>query len=247
MSGAQGYLGGFGGSIQAELFVANDSIVHFYVGGQGSVQFGGWNGGGNSGSVASGGGGGGASDVRIGGYNLNNRVLVAGGGGGYGTNGSGSITGYGGPGGQINYNFTAGNGTGQAYGTGGSISGPGVGGLFFPWGSGNNGSLGVGGSYCSTCFNMGGGQGGGGGGYYGGGAGGANSGGGGGSNWASTIISSNVLTLQGNKTGNGQIIISYNQNNFGCTDSNAINFNPNAICDDSSCIYPIYGLSLIHI
>ena len=33
----------------------------------------------------------------------------------------------------------------------------------------------------------------------------------------------------------------------GCTDSLAINYDPLAVISDSSCIYPIYGLSLIHI
>ena len=209
LSGAQGSLGGLGGSIQADLSVSNDSIIYIYVGGQGLTQYGGWNGGGSSGSVAPGGGGGGASDIRIGGNSLSNRVIVAGGGGGRGITGSGATTGYGGAGGQTSYNLSAGNGTYYAYGTGASVTSPGVGGLYFPWGSGNNGGLGYGGSYCSTCFNMGGGQGGGGSGYYGGGAGGANSGGGGGSNMANSSFTSNILTFQGNNTGHGKIIISY--------------------------------------
>ena len=42
--GAQGNVGGSGGSIQADLSVLNDSILYLYVGGQGTSQYGGWNG-----------------------------------------------------------------------------------------------------------------------------------------------------------------------------------------------------------
>ena len=53
------------------------------VGGQAPSDQGGFNGGGDSGHANSGfGGGGGASDIRIGGTTLKDRVLVAGGGGG---------------------------------------------------------------------------------------------------------------------------------------------------------------------
>jgi hypothetical protein len=86
--------GGSGICIQTPLTVEAGSLIYLYIGGLGTcgtgvvgggTGLGGWNGGGNAGSTSGTGcGGGGASDIRIGGQSLANRVLIAGGGGGAG-------------------------------------------------------------------------------------------------------------------------------------------------------------------
>jgi hypothetical protein len=88
---------GYGGRVQSYFTVAPGTLLHVSVGCQGadcpavgtpSIGYlpGGYNGGGagygGSGEIG-GSGGGGASDIRIGGLSLSNRVAVAGGGGGY--------------------------------------------------------------------------------------------------------------------------------------------------------------------
>ena len=180
--------GGSGvGRVSATIPVTPGEELYIFVGGAGSKQAGGFNGGGDGGTgnycECNGYGGGGASDVREGGYAVGDRVLVAGGGGGNGANGdeTADVGGPGGPGGG----FVAGRGsdgsgdepgggggggtrsTGGAGGTGGGSDGNGI-----------AGSLGVGGDggggYSSSY--SGGGGGGGGGGYYGGGGGGAGDG-----------------------------------------------------------------------
>ncbi len=94
--------GGLGGYASGDLSVAPGDILNVYVGGQN-----GYNGGGNGGSGGTsgynGGNGGGASDVRIGGTDLTDRIIVGGGGGGAGrgngcSNQDGGFGGY--PGGQ---------------------------------------------------------------------------------------------------------------------------------------------------
>jgi hypothetical protein len=65
---------GLGAVVKGYLTVQSGQTLNLYVGGTN-----GYNGGGSSG-IASGGG---ATDIRINGTNLNNRVIVAGGGGGY--------------------------------------------------------------------------------------------------------------------------------------------------------------------
>ena len=85
--------GGLGGQTQGSLSVTPGQVLNLYVGGQaadvGNVTPapGGFNGGGDGGVYGAGGGG--ATDVRVGGTALANRVAVAGGGGG----GSGYIGG----------------------------------------------------------------------------------------------------------------------------------------------------------
>ena len=80
---------GYGGKISGTLFVTNGTVLNLYVGGQGAItnpSTGGWNGGGKASASSDfyGGTGGGASDIRIGGTSVTNRVIVAGGGGGAG-------------------------------------------------------------------------------------------------------------------------------------------------------------------
>ena len=94
--------GGKGGYATGVLTLNSATTLYIYVGGKGtnsqnaidggydSTHYaGGWNGGG-SGSGRGGPGGGGATDIRMGGTALGNRIIVAGGGGG--GNGSSSVT-----------------------------------------------------------------------------------------------------------------------------------------------------------
>jgi hypothetical protein len=88
---------GYGARVQSYLKVIPGTVLHVTVGGQGSdcsgqlpstglVHPGGYNGGGyGSGTTndCGGSGGGGASDIRLGGLSLSDRVVVAGGGGGH--------------------------------------------------------------------------------------------------------------------------------------------------------------------
>ena len=78
--------GGRGGRVQATLAVTPGQTLNLYVGGAGTgCNTGGWNGGGVTSCVYAGstyqGAGGGATDIRVAGTALANRVLVAGGGG----------------------------------------------------------------------------------------------------------------------------------------------------------------------
>ena len=106
--------GGLGGSTIGVLTVTAGQVLNIYVGGLNGFN-GGGAGGVTSGSPLSGGGiGGGASDVRVGGIALLNRVIVAGAGGGGGGN---RIVGYG---------RGAGGGGGSGYyGGGGGAGWPG--------------------------------------------------------------------------------------------------------------------------
>jgi hypothetical protein len=203
---------GRGGRVYAEIPVKPGEELYVYVGGQGTSNAGGFNGGGDPGNTYTwqGNGGGGASDVRERDNALKDRVLVAAGGGGQG--GSGSDAG-------IYYDSTGGNGGGKVGGSGFSPFGGGGGGgsqteggaggaegsgsgSGAPGQPGSDGAIGIGGSggggaKGSDSGNSGGAGGGGGGGYYGGGGGagggasikgsypsGAGGGGGGGSSWA---------------------------------------------------------------
>lgn len=201
---------GKGGTVSADLSVTPGQVLNIFVGGQGpsgtansTFTAGGYNGGGASGFSAPnlpGGGGGGATDIRIGGVSLTDRVLVAGGGGGQqafdaaglsGGDGGGLV---GGSGGVI-------PGTGRTAATGGSQVAGGIGGLGPGLGDGLNGALGIGGDAGST-------GGGGGGGYYGGGGGGGWGNGAGGSSFADPALASSVIHTQGTTTGNGFVTIS---------------------------------------
>lgn len=205
--------GGSGGMTSATIPVVPGSTIDVEVGGAPSGETGGYNGGGNA-TIAGGNGGGGASDIRVEGTALANRVIVAGGGGGSGCCGDGSGTG-GQGGGSI-------GGTGVGFGdfstggsgTGGTQTGPGTGGAACHTlaTAGTNGQANVGGNGGSGP----GGGGGGGGGWFGGGGGGGNSedtevgcalnaggaGGGGGSSYAEPSAT-NVTLQQGMSAGGG--------------------------------------------
>ena len=210
--GAQGGSGGDnGGYAKGYLAVTPAQVLNIYVGGQGTHPTGGWNGGGQGGIIGDplyasdeGYGGGGASDVRVGGTALANRVIVGcGGGGASGANGGG------------------GGGQGTAGGNG-TISGGGAGGAgcINTWwglsgGNGTAGSNGQGGSGGSG-GTYGPGGGGGGGGYYGGGGAGggvhSSSGPKGGSGYSYTGGVTGGTSTSLSRTGNGQIVITVNCN-----------------------------------
>jgi hypothetical protein len=206
-AGGAGSGGAAAATEQAEVPAAPGQRVLVNVGGEGSVNqyVEAFNGGG-AGGRNGGGSGGGGSDVRIGGVQPKDRVIVAGGGGGSGSGGNG---GSGGPAGVsegaagIEGATASGlpgfsNGAG---GAGGSQTSGGAGGGASYFASGGNGSIGEGGGAGVGCTASGGG-GGGGGGYYGGGGGGggcygSGGGGGGGSSFvepAAIGISSSVGT-----------------------------------------------------
>ena len=195
--GAQGGPGSAGGLGEGELggyakgnieLLKGDSL-NIYVG-QGNVFStnevkGAFNGGGTAhgnGTDNYRGAGGGASDVRFGGIELSDRIIVAGGGGG-----SSGVTYLGGTGGGNN----GGDGNGALPGTGGTQSAGGTGYSNF------NGSLGVGGSCDTSLFLAGGG-----GGYYGGGAG---LSAGGGSGYIGGVTSGTMTN--GVRSGNGEVKI----------------------------------------
>src|SRR3972149_5123328 len=101
--------GGLGGRVQATMTVTPGDVLNIYVGGAGINSFnsptGGYNGGGGvysySGSCGTSGTGGGASDIRLNGTTLNDRVAVGGGGGGAGGYVAGNQTYAGGNGGTL--------------------------------------------------------------------------------------------------------------------------------------------------
>ena len=197
--------GGLGGRAQGTINLTAGQVINIYVGGQGQDRLGnhpygsctltpgGWNGGGANRSAGNGSPGGGASDIRVGGNALANRVIVAGGGGGcgwtYAAGGAG-----GGLTGGAGTNHPSGPGTQANGGPAGTNSG----------GCGQTaGTLGQGGDGSGSSA----GGGGGGGGYYGGGGGGYDQGGGGGSSYIGGVT--NGTTTPGVRNGDGQIIITW--------------------------------------
>lgn len=206
-----------GGYVHCVLAVSENQVLNLYVGGKGSdatgttegaVISGGYNGGSagfdNTSSLYfpwSVCGGGGATDIRIGGASLGNRVVVAGGGGALSYNWYSRSTEYvnnGGAGGGLVGGSASTNYSGVTPATGGTQTEGGVGEIVS--GSsiqGERGSLGTGGSN------------GGGGGYYGGGGCILQCGSGGGSSYTDSTLCTNVTHTQGysSATGNGWIII----------------------------------------
>lgn len=162
--------GGKGGYAAGILTVAPNSTLNIYVGGHGLSTItgsaaGGFNGGGQghaSSNSEPGNGGGGATDIRVNGNSLADRVIIAGGGGGGGED-AGDPNGHGG--GLTGVGYTAYDATQTAPGAGG--------GLGFGGGTGNgDGGGGGGGLYGGGTFSSTTGQdtqgGGGGSGYIGG-------------------------------------------------------------------------------
>lgn len=116
--------GGRGAHVTGSLTVTTGQVLYLFVGGKGSDGWntastisGGYNGGGST--VNQSGGGGGATDIRIGGLNLSNRVAVAGGGGGTGMGWNGGNA----DGGNISTTLGYGANTSQYGGGGGGYYG----------------------------------------------------------------------------------------------------------------------------
>lgn len=236
VKGAQGgstsnSLGGAGGRVQGKMAVIPGQDLYINVGGAGSLNLEGYNGGGVAQIVSAGlgealtsGFGGGASDIRIGGIDLIHRKVVAGGGGGaYGGLNSGGGAG----GGLI-------GGTGLSNGVVNSNSG--TGGSQTTGGQNNNGNsqglLGIGGGAYNNWQG-----GGGGGGYYGGGGGGGinTSGGGGGGSSYTGPNATNVVHTQGYQVGNGSVTLNYIQSSCPSFTSFPINLTGNATIIDTVC------------
>jgi hypothetical protein len=216
-----------GGYASGNYVLTTGQAVYLYVGGQGSGIItlyasipGGFNGGGigqngdANGRAASGGG---ASDIRIGGNSLSNRVIVAGGGGGgrfytsYGAQSGGHAGGLTGADGR-----TGSYGASTHNGKGGTQSAGGAGGV--NGGTAGSGTLGFGGDGIPTATLHG--SSGGGGGYYGGGGAGVGMSPGGGSGYVGGVTSSTLIAgdasmpnpAGGNmvgRTGNGYIRITF--------------------------------------
>lgn len=228
--------GGLGGYAEGKYNLNEGQSINIYVGGAGIAgtnAAGGWNGGGRSGASGSSGSGGGASDIRVGGTALSNRVIIAGGGGGGGASsaggyGGGATGGAGGNGATGGTQTAGGSGTnagalGQGGHKGGSSQTTNTGWYLAVHASGcanagethRTNSL----SRCSACNHTCGfasyvpetttvitnDGAGGGGGYYGGGAGNADNGGGGGSGYIGKVT--NGTMQNGVRTGNGQVTI----------------------------------------
>ena len=220
-------MGGSGGITSGDFCLTKRTKLYIFVGGMSKflddetcdttrsiVIEGGWNGGGKVASGGAMGAGGGGTDIRIGGIELKNRVLVAGGGGGGAFRGKGGDGG-GKEGGNATMIAAFEQGLAVSLGSGGSNTGGSV--YFhtlshsiendkeyvkdnFPNSLGQEGIGGNGlGRYC------GGGSGGGG---YWGGAGSYNSGGGGGGSSYASSMFRNVELQQGGNSGDGYMIIS---------------------------------------
>jgi hypothetical protein len=215
-AGASGGGGAAGGIEEAVVPVVPGQLVLLNAGGEGGVNPNSatFNGGGAGGNQ-DGGSGGGGSDVRIGGVQSKDRVLVAGGGGGSGAGGAGGLGGAAGtsqgttglPG--LTASGLPGFWNGEGGGGGGQVEG-GAGGPA-PFGEGgNSGGVGEGGNAGGGCTGYDGG-GGGGGGYYGGGGGGAGCyGSGGGGGGGSSFAEPTALNVSGGVgwTGPGWLTVS---------------------------------------
>ncbi len=167
--------GGAGGYSTGQIFLNKGQILYVYVGSNGNN--GGWNGGGKAGYGTIYGGG--ASDIRLGGQSLYNRLIVAGGGGSVGASGN-----------------TGGVGGGTSGGGGAGNYGDGAQGASQTSGGANSGTFGKGGSGIAANGGYGGG---GGGGWYGGGGAGVDGsgdddrGGGGGSGFVWTESNASIV------------------------------------------------------
>lgn len=187
---------GRGGYAEGQIELAGTEILYCYVGGRGQLAATahggqGWNGGGlgmyHTTDNRRSGGGGGATDVRIGGQDLLDRVLVAGGGGG-------SAGRYSERNGGIGGGLIGGDGSG---GQGGTQDAGGTG----P----QDGSFGVGGDCIHSFGGAGGGAG-----WFGGGGGDSYHGGGGGSSYIDGTVAfpvSHGYTESGTTLGHGRIEI----------------------------------------
>ena len=190
------FAGGLGGRATAPIVVTPGAPIEVNIGGEGDSgppSMGGFNGGGNGNpSFNNVNGGGGASDIRIGGTALTDRVLVAGGGGGGAGFSCGNGTAIGGAGGGLSGLPGTGCSDLGTVGGGGTQSAGGSAG-----GDAQTGSFGVGGTGAHY------GPGGGGGWFGGGGGSGSAAGGGSGHGPDGTVFATGV------RSGNGFATVSY--------------------------------------
>jgi hypothetical protein len=266
-----GGIGGLGGMTYGVMDVTPGDTLFVFVGGQDGYNGGGQ--GGQDGNSAGGGAagafaaiGGGASDIRLNGILLTDRVMVAGAGGGAGSNGVwtgcqvAGPAGNGGDGGITATIGTVGIGTPcNCQGGGGDTGAPGTlvaGGiagsyagntacLRATWTIGQDGSLGFGGDGSLTYHNGTGGGGGGGAGYYGGGSGGSGSdttpggGGGGGSSFLGVLTA--TVDTTGINSGDGSASISVLTMEPGLAATSNISGSSEA-CDGDTLTYSISSL-----
>lgn len=222
-----GGTGGLGGRVAGTLAVTPGATLSLFVGGQGSQAV-------NPGGIGQGvdGIGGGATDLRVGGNAIGNRVGIAGGGGGGGNagwstanviaGGSGGVGGggIGGAGATVPGGPGPFGGGGGAVGTGGA-PGAGCGGFPATAGNAGNGDGGDSFNFSGSFVGAGFGGGGGGGATIGAGGGGAgvgttgcqqnwNGGGGGGSGGASGATGLTAVTINnGVQAGNGAALVCF--------------------------------------
>ncbi|WP_268828184.1 MULTISPECIES: autotransporter domain-containing protein [Lysobacter] len=232
--GSPGGNGGLGGRVRGTLAVTPGMALSIWVGGQGSQAV---NPGGLGDSVDGTGSGGGATDLRVGGNGVGNRVGIAGGGGGGGNAGwstddviAGGAGGVGGGGvGGAGANVPGGpgpfGGGGGSVGTGGA---PGAGCPTYPGTTGNavTGKGGVAFNFSGSFTGAGFAGGGGGGATIGAGGGGAgvgttscqqnwNGGGGGGAGGSSGATGLSAVTINnGVQSGDGAALICFAQTQF---------------------------------
>lgn len=222
-NGTVAQTGPLGGYASGNYTLTSGQTLYIYVGGQGAGSTnqkdaiaGGFNGGGigyNGNASARAASGGGASDIRIGGNALSNRVIVAGAGGG-----GRYFPGYGAQAGGHGGGTSGGNGDsgGVNSGQGGTQSAGGAGGQ--NGGTASSGTSGNGGNGVSLLHDYG--SSGGGGGYFGGGGAGVGFTPGGGSGFVGGVTSSTITAgnasmpnpAGGNmigRSGNGYIRITY--------------------------------------
>jgi hypothetical protein len=222
------------GRVSAIIPVRPGEKLYVFVGGSGTD--GGFNGGGTGGFNTSrgypGNAGGGASDVRVGGTGVLDRIIVAAGGGGagqailtydtdYGGNGGGLVGKPGGGGGSSGVGGGGGQGGTQSAGGAGGSGGSTYSGCLRGH-SGGGGDLGLGGNGGNGGGNNAGGGGGGGGGYYGGGGGGGaganyycsfpvqGGGGGGGSSYVEPSATKSRMWTGWKAKGDGLVVFSWN-------------------------------------
>ena len=193
----------YGGYNKADFPVSPGNVLNIFVGGKATSTIGGYNGGGNGDGAGIGGGG--ATDVRLNGSSLTDRIIVSGGGGGAGYWSGLHVVG--GIGGGTNGGDGYRNTTADIGGLGATTTGPGANGTCVNFNvTSMAGSLGQGGTpsgYGCGCEGYGGG-----GGYYGGAGSGNCRGGGGGSGYISPL-GTNTTATDGIQIGNGKVVISY--------------------------------------
>ena len=240
------YVPGKGGVLKATYPVEPGQKIYIFVGGQGEDAQptyqgkGGYNGGGDGNNTGEygpycGGGGGGATDIRIGGVALENRVLVAGGGGGAGSNfPDGGDDGGDGGGKEARDGQSHGSTTHQSVGHGGTQTAGGEGGKWPNYEKAENGKPGLGGNAPDSTSG-----GGGGGGWYGGGAG-CWAGGGGGSSYASSEAT-NVVHQQGVNDGHGKIVI-----DPGCTNLLIATTTKGTLCENEETTLLVHGTNNVN-